>query len=171
MGKFQDNTFTIYDAMAKKGVFSSNPANPQSFDPTSGEGLYRGPVPFPKMVYHPKGERRVTVPAEIVNGPYGPTRNSEQTALISKVVNNEEELKIALAEGWHTHPADAVEASLTAEDRARGAKAPDKGPSEMLRKAEAEGKQKDETIAELQKQLEDMKKELGAKPQKLGLSS
>lgn len=159
MSRFRDNSFTIYDVMEKKGAFSSNPANTSSYDPVTNAGLYRGPVPFPKMLYHPKGESRVTVPAEVVMGPYGPTRNSEQRELISKIVNDEAELAAALAEGWHQHPADAIAAGLTDEQKAAGVTAPVKGAAQELqaRNAEVDG---------LRAELEELKRQMaeGTKP-------
>ena len=159
MGKFRDNSFTIYDVMEKKGAFSSNPANTSSYDPVTNAGLYRGPVPFPKMLYHPKGESRVTVPAEVVMGPYGPTRNSEQRELISKIVNDEAELEEALLQGWHQHPADAIAAGLTAEDKAAGKEAPAKGAAHELqiRNAEVDG---------LKAELEELKRQLAEGPKR-----
>ena len=107
----QKTRFTIYDAMEGRGVFSSNPANPGSRD-NDGNDLYTGPVPFPKMVYHPEGEERITTPAEMVlrAGQYVPV--GEQRELINKTVNNQAEFDAAIAEGWHDHPAKAVEARV-----------------------------------------------------------
>lgn len=106
--------FTIFDMMENRGVFSSNPNNAQSVG-TDGSPLYRGPTKFPKMLYHPKGEQRISVPAEEIVTPFGPKRVNEQKELISLLVNDPEEESKALAAGWHTHPAKAIAARLQAE--------------------------------------------------------
>ena len=105
----QKTRFTIYDAMEGRGVFSSNPANPGSRD-NDGNDLYTGPVPFPKMVYHPEGEERITTPAEMVlrAGQYVPV--GEQRELINKTVNNQAEFDAAIAEGWQARVNGLIEA-------------------------------------------------------------
>lgn len=103
----QKTRFTIYDAMENSGVFASNPANPGSRD-NDGNALYVGPVEYPKMLYHPEGEERITTPAEIVMTPLGARELNEQHELINKTVNNEAEEIAARAEGWLDHPAASV---------------------------------------------------------------
>lgn len=98
------NRYTVYDVMDDRGVFDANPANAQS-------PLYKGPVPFPRMLYHPKGEMRVTQKAEVLRGPYGPEKVGEQREIVHKTVHNQEELDEALLEGWHMHPAQAMAAA------------------------------------------------------------
>lgn len=131
--------FTIYDMMEAKGVFDANPANAQARSP-DGQALYAGPVEYPKMLYHPQGAERVTVPAEIIVTPLGPKAVGEQRELIYRVVNNEAEEQALRAEGWHTHPASAL--------RAAGKDAPATGA--------------DMRIAELEKQLASLQKERDA---------
>lgn len=105
--------FTIYDAMENNGIFSVNPANAGSRD-LDGNVLYTGPVEYPKMLYHPDGEEKVIVPAELVlrAGQYVPV--GEQKELINKIVASKEEEDVALAEGWHDHPAKAVRVRIEA---------------------------------------------------------
>ncbi len=107
----QKTRFTIYDAMENSGVFASNPANPGSRD-NDGNALYVGPVEYPKMLYHPEGEERVTTPAEIVMTPLGARELNEQRELIHKTVNSVEEEAELLASGWHDHPAKAVKVRI-----------------------------------------------------------
>lgn len=99
--------FTIYDAMENNGFFASNSANAGSMD-HDGNALYTGPVEYPKMLYHPQGEEKIIVPAEMVlrAGQYVPV--GEQRELINMIVNNSVEEKAALAEGWLDHPAKAM---------------------------------------------------------------
>lgn len=100
--------FTIYDVMENKGYFSANPANPNARDKTDGHSLYSGPVEFPKMLYHPNGEERILVPAEILTTPLGPKLVGEQRELVSMTVQNSEEEAAALADGWWDHPSKAI---------------------------------------------------------------
>ena len=100
----RNKRFTVFDMMEEKGVFEANPANASSPE-------YAGAKPYPKMLYHPKGETRVLVPAEVVVTPFGPTRNSEQREIINQIVQSPEEEAKLLKKGWHRTPADAIEAS------------------------------------------------------------
>lgn len=100
------NQFTIYDKMEQDGYFAKNPANLDSRGP-QGEMIYKK-IEFPKMVYHPEGEFKITVPAEVVATPLGPKYVGEQRALVSKVVNSPEELAEARSAGWHLTPADSA---------------------------------------------------------------
>ncbi len=100
--------FSIYDALEKSGHFDSNPANSFARDATTGESTYLGPVEFPKMLFHPDGEERITVPAEIISTPMGAKAVGEQRELQWMIVKNKAEEGAALAEGWHLHPAQAV---------------------------------------------------------------
>lgn len=109
----QKNRFTIYDAMENSGVFASNAANAGSRD-NDGNALYIGPVEYPKMLYHPEGEERVVVPAEIIMTPLGAKEVNEQKELINKTVNSVEEEAVLVAEGWLDHPAKAVKVRVMA---------------------------------------------------------
>lgn len=108
----RDNRFTIYDALEKSGYFDKNPANSYARDMTDGSTLYKGPVQFPMMLYHPEGSEKIIVPAEIVSTPMGAKEVGEQRELEWKIVQNEAEMKGLLADGWHTHPAKAVRARV-----------------------------------------------------------
>ncbi len=103
--------FTIYDALDKAGLFEANTANINARGP-NGEATYQGPVKFPAMLYHPQGEEIVTVPGEMINTPFGPKHVGLQKELITRLVQNQEELDAALAEGWHDHPIDATRARI-----------------------------------------------------------
>ncbi len=115
------NRFTIFDAMDAAGRFSSNPANAESFDQTSGDSLYSGPVAYPKMFYHPEAEERILVPAQpLVNPTTGEPvldrkgneiLRGEQREIIWQLVVNEAEEKELRSAGWHDHPARALAAA------------------------------------------------------------
>lgn len=102
--------FTIYDMMEQKGVFEANPANVDARD-SEGNSTYLGPVAYPKMLYHPTGERRVTVPTEIISTPFGPKEVGQQTEIIWQLVRNAEDEKKLTDAGWHFHPARAIAAA------------------------------------------------------------
>lgn len=133
----RENVHTVYDRMAAKGIFRQNPANRDAIDPLTGQANYQ-PADFPKMLYHPKGKRRITNPAEMVNTPFGPQRNNEQTELINKIVKNEAELDAALKEGWHLHPSDAVAAGFSPADIEAGLQAPPKSAASRMTELEKE---------------------------------
>lgn len=96
--------------MEAKGLFEANPANPGSRF-SDGTSAYSGPVKFPKMLYHPQGLTEVTVPAVAVETPFGPQWRGEQKQIICKTVGSVQEEEALLAEGWHEHPAHAMEAA------------------------------------------------------------
>lgn len=141
------NIHTVYDRLEAKGFFSANPANKNSVT-ADGQAAYEGPVPFPRMLYHPQGKERIVVQAELVQTPFGPQRNNEQRQLINKIVNSQAEMDKALAEGWHEHPSDAIAASLTDEQKAAGILPPPKGAAAQISRQE--------------KLIEDLQKELAA---------
>ena len=129
--------YTIFDALEDAGYFDSNPANVSSRD-NDGASLYRGPVQYPKMLYHPTGETEVIVPAEVVMKPLGPKLVGEQRQLISKTVGNADDEMELLKLGWHEHPAQAIKAG--------GGDAPAMGAVDHISKLQSE-------IARLQSEL------------------
>ena len=104
------NRFTIYDALEAAGHFENNPANAGARD-TEGRNLYSGPVEYPKMLYHPTGLERVTVPAEVIVTPLGPKEVGEQRELVFQIVQSKEEELALRAEGWHLTAAKAIAAA------------------------------------------------------------
>lgn len=102
--------FTVFDVMEAKGVFRKNPANVGA-QTEQGQPLYNGPVQYPKMLFHPKGEERIISQGELVVTPLGPQRIMQQREIIYKVVNSASEEMELVAQGWHTHPANAIRAS------------------------------------------------------------
>lgn len=140
--------FTIYDAMEARGDFEINPANATSRN-EQGLSLYKGPVPFPKMLYHPEGKERVVRKADAVATPFGPQWVGEQRELISKIVEDDDALQEALADGWHLTPRAAREAAW------KMAK-PDEAFPEPASLAEKLAGEKDREIAELKRQLAEM---------------
>jgi hypothetical protein len=129
-GSVRSRRFTIYDAMDARGDFESNPANAISPEYKKAE--------FPKMFYHPLGEEKIVVPAEIIVTPLGPKAVGEQREIINRTVNNEAEEREARSAGWHDHPSKAIAAA--------GKDAP--------------AVSSDETIKELQAQLAQMQRAL-----------
>lgn len=160
MRNTQRNFHTRYHVMEASGVFDENPANPTSRD-NDGMTLYKGPVEFPKMLYHPTGEEKVISPGEYVLSPGG--RESlvgQQRELISKIVYDEGEEAAALAAGWHTTPAKSIAA---ANDPKRPA--PKESPAQVI-------SDKDDEIARLKRELAEAqagKAGTGAKTKELAL--
>lgn len=108
------NRFTIYDALDKTGYFDKNPANSTAYDKTTGNSTYLGPVQYPKMLYHPLGEEKITVPAELITTPFGPKAVGEQREMLWEIVDSQEKEAELVMEGWHDHPAKAVRARVLA---------------------------------------------------------
>lgn len=157
----RQNRFTIYDAMEAKGVFDSNPANQFAKDST-GLPIYKGPVEYPKMLYHPKGEERVSKPAEAISTPFGPKMVGEERRLIFRTVENEEEEKELLKAGWHRHPKDAVRARA----KAQGVEL----PAEPMTPQESEMEKMRKMIEDLQLQNNNLELALQEQNKKSGAS-
>lgn len=143
----RENIHTVYDRMAAKGYFRNNPANIDSRDPNSGESIYKGPIAYPKMLYHPEGKKRVMSPEVTVPGPAGSQVVPATYEIVNKIVKNKAEFDEAKALGWHEHPSDAFWASLTEEEQ-------------LI--VERPAKSAQTRISTLEQQLEDMRKELEA---------
>jgi hypothetical protein len=95
--------------MERKGVFAANPANVDS-RASDGTRLYKGPVLYPKMLYHPEGDERLVSPATIELDRGREIHVPARYELINTIVEDAETEKALLAGGWHTHPAKAIEA-------------------------------------------------------------
>lgn len=147
----RNRRFTIYDMMEAKGIFAANPANADAMvNEQTGEPLYKGPIPYPKMMYHPLGETRVIVDAVPLTDTSGnavldrngdPILRDEQREIVWQIVNSLKEERALRKEGWHDHPADAIAAS--------GKAAPAKGAQQAL-------DAKDREIERLQAQLAEL---------------
>lgn len=144
------NRFTIYDMMEAKGVFDLNPANINARD-KDGTPLYVGPIQYPKMLYHPDGETRITNPPEPISTPFGPKWVGEKREIISRIVRTKEEEEEAILAGWHAHPSRAVQAGggapppMSADDRIKElesqlARLQDAGTDSTVPKPERGGK-------------------------------
>lgn len=141
------NRFSIYDRMEAEGVFSGNPANPDSID-SEGRSLYKGPAEYPKMLYHPKGGVRVVNAGEEIDTPRGPKLLNYQEEMVSITVANADEEKLARAEGWHDHPAKAIAVRAVE----TGESVPEMGAQSIMASQEAE-------IRRLQQELERLRAE------------
>jgi hypothetical protein len=148
----RSNIHTVFHSMEERGYFERNPANADSRDQTTGESLYKGPVQYPKMLYHPKGAERIITPAEIIVTPMGPQRVGEQRQLVYRLVANEQEEKEFRSLGWHFTPAQAVRARLAIEGKDLGLAPP---------------KSADETIQELNDQIAALQAERADREAKL----
>ena len=110
-GLRSNQRMTIYDVMEAQGKFASNPANAQSINADTGEVLYQGPVEYPKMLYHPEGEKRMVEAERMEPSALGPQRIPAKYELIYQIVENAEDDARLRAAGWHEHPSDAIAAS------------------------------------------------------------
>jgi len=152
--------FTIYDMMEQKGIFEENPANVNSRG-HDGLPLYKGPVQFPKMVYHPEGAFRVTKQAEAISTPFGPKLVGEEKQLINKIVSDKKEYDAARSAGWHDSPNQALRAGA----KLRGEPVPEElnTPFDQERNAKAdENEQLRQELAAAQTRLAEL--ELGLQP-------
>lgn len=107
----KDARYSIFDVMDSKGVFDDNPANQQSDAERDGVKYSTWPNVFPKMMYHPLGEMKVTRLAEVIVTPMGPKFVNERKEMISAIAQNETEERELRAKGWHDHPAKAIAAA------------------------------------------------------------
>lgn len=103
----KDVRHSIYDVMDAKGVFLDNPANADADAERDGRPFGRWPQKYPMMFYHPKGEMRITNPAEVIVTPLGPKLVNEHRELICAIAEGESDEKKLRAAGWHDHPAKA----------------------------------------------------------------
>lgn len=134
--------FTVYDAMEARGAFDSNPANVDSRD-DSGASLYKGPVEYPKMFYHPKGEVEVIKPGYQEKTALGIVEVAAQYGIKYLLANNEKDEEKLRRAGWHDHPAKAMEAA--------GLKAPAISAGDTINSLKLQ-------IEKLNKQLEEERK-------------
>lgn len=103
---------TVYHVMDARGVFASNPANVGATD-DGGANIYKGPVPYPKMLYHPEGETRVTNPGEKVKDVDGTIEvRGRQEEIVHRIVASKREEDELRKMGWHDHPAKAIQAAI-----------------------------------------------------------
>lgn len=152
----RNRRFTIYDMMEAKGIFAANPANADAgVDEMTGEPIYKGPVRYPLMMYHPEGLERIIVDAQPLTDTAGnavldrngdPIMRGEQREIVWQLVHSLKEERALRKEGWHDHPADAIAAS--------GKEAPSKGTQQVL-------DAKDREIERLQAQLAELSAKSG----------
>lgn len=110
MARRKNAIFSVYHALDENGYFDGGekfPGNPAN----SGHQDYKGPVEYPRMFYHPKGEMRITQPAEIIMTPIGPKAVNEHKELIAAIAENEADGKRFREAGWHDTPAKAEAAA------------------------------------------------------------
>jgi hypothetical protein len=126
----KDTRYSIFDVMDAKGVFDDNPANQQADAERDGTKFSTWPNQYPKMMYHPMGEMKVTRIAEVIVTPMGPKFVNERKEMISAIAANEQEERALRAKGWHDHPAKAIAAA--------GGKAPPISAAQRIDDLEAE---------------------------------
>lgn len=103
----RDVRHSIYDVMDAKGYFLDNPANSDADAERDGRPFRSWPVKYPMMFYHPKGEMRITNPAEVIVTPMGPKLVNEHKEMICAIAESEADEKKLRDAGWHDHPSKA----------------------------------------------------------------
>lgn len=126
----KETRYSIFDVLDARGVFDDNPANQQADAERDGTPFRTWPNKFPKMLYHPKGEMKVTRQAEILVTPMGPKFVNERKEMIHAIAANAAEEAALRAKGWHDHPAKALAAG--------GGVAPPMSAAERIDDLEAE---------------------------------
>ena len=149
--KRNNSVYSIYHNMDDRGVFDSNPANAQAVN-NDGFSIYKGPVEYPKMLYHPQGKLKVVFQGLLVTDPKSgeamldkegnPRYTGTQVVVEHVVVASEAEAAPYIAEGWHETEAAARRQSP---DKKIAAAAPPKTKTELM----------EERIKELERQLAD----------------
>jgi hypothetical protein len=145
-----NKVYSIYHSMEDRGLFEMNKANTQAVS-NDGLSIYEGPVQYPKMLYHPKGELHCISQGILVTDrdsrPVFDERGQPKYAgavwgVKNVIVESEAQEEEMIALGWHYTEAQALRANPETH-----LKAPPKTRHEL----------QDEEIAELRRQLEEMK--------------
>lgn len=142
-----NKVYSIYHSMEDRGLFETNKANAQAVN-NDGLSIYEGPVQYPKMLYHPKGEMRCVTQGIMVtdrdNRPvFDETGKPKYAGAVYEVknivVDSAEQEEEMVNQGWHYTEAQALRANPETFH-----KAPPKTKAE----------EQEEKIKELEKQLE-----------------
>lgn len=107
----KETRYSIFDVLDARGFFDDNPANQSSDEERDGTKFRTWPNIYPRMMYHPLGEMKVTRLAEVIVTPMGPKFVNERKEMITAIVQNENEERALRAKGWHDHPAKAIAAA------------------------------------------------------------
>lgn len=157
MARRQSKLYTIYHAMEAQGEFDANPANRSAVN-NEGQPIYR-PQEYPKMLYHPEGEKRVLkLPQEIFTRSGDPFTPPRYTAAVEEIIwmmadNRQQEMALR-ADGWHDHPAKAIG------KRDGPDKAPPMGADWVIKDLQAEGRQQKHDLDAAEKRVAQLEQEL-----------
>jgi hypothetical protein len=141
-----NKVYSIYHSMEDRGLFETNKANAQAVS-NDGLSIYEGPVQYPRMLYHPKGELHCISQGILVTDrdsrPVFDERGQPKYAgavwgVKNIIVESEEQEAEMVKEGWHYTEAQALRANPETH-----LKAPPKTNAELQQ----------ERIAELEKKL------------------
>jgi hypothetical protein len=140
------SVYSVYHAMEDKGFFDVNKANASAVN-NDGVSIYDGPVQYPKMLYHPKGELACITQGIMVtdrdNRPVYDEAGKPKFAgavwgVKYMIVDSEAQEAELVGQGWHFTEAQALRANPETAH-----KAPPKSQAELQK----------ERIAELEKKL------------------
>lgn len=118
--------YSIYHAMEDRGVFETNKANAQAVN-NDGLSIYEGPVQYPKMLYHPKGEMVCITQGIMItdrdNRPVydelgRPRHAGAVWGMRHVIVENEEQEAEYAEKGWHLTEAAAMRANPSMAEKA-----------------------------------------------------
>lgn len=149
--------YSVYHAMEDRGVFETNKANAQAVN-NDGLSIYEGPVQYPKMLYHPKGEMVCITQGIMItdrdNRPVfdelgRPRYAGAVWGMKNMTVESEEQEAEFREKGWHLTEADAMR-----NNPELASKAPPKTQLEIQA----------EKIKELERRLEEQAKAASAPP-------
>jgi hypothetical protein len=145
-----NKVYSIYHSMEDRGLFETNKANVQAVS-NDGLSIYEGPVQYPKMLYHPKGELHCISQGILVTDRdsrpvFDETGKPKYAGAVwgvkNVIVESEAQEEEMVALGWHYTEAQALRANPETH-----LKAPPKTTHEL----------QSEEIAALKKQIEEMK--------------
>ena len=141
-----NKVYSIYHSMEDRGLFETNKANVQAIN-NDGLSIYEGPVQYPKMLYHPKGElhcinQGILVTDRDSRPVFDETGKPKYAGAVwgvkNIIVESEAQEAEIVAQGWHFTEAQALRANPETH-----LKAPPKTHAELQQ----------ERIAELEKKL------------------
>ena len=111
--KSKSKVFSRYHVLEAMGYYASNPANANAVD-DDGNSIYKGPIEYPKMLFHPEGKIRVVNVGTMEKMPDGTFKEHGRIEEIEwqSVENAEQEAELR-AQGWHDSPVKAIRAAPT----------------------------------------------------------
>jgi hypothetical protein len=114
-----NKVYSIYHSMEDRGLFETNKANAQAVS-NDGLSIYDGPVAYPKMLYHPKGEMHCITQGILVTDRdsrpvFDETGKPKYAGAVwgvkNIIVESEAQEAEMVSQGWHFTEAQALRAN------------------------------------------------------------